>query len=799
VTTTEQRIFSEKAIAANSLPVSSREELVEETVRIFINLMSVVENLETIAENIADTGFSPPLQNRIQTYCQDALEHRGVIPTRGSGHKIRSLSLSWLNSLDNLHQNQTNQIVQSSLRQWDREVEDVRRLSRDLVNRIFYRNKQKSRELVEATAMEHPLVKSWEGLSKKDAVERISKSRMVKFLNKQANFLEILLQRTHMQTLPSRITLEPTSACNYRCTMCSQGHYTERPSYFEIDDDTVERALPVLEFIENLATQVTGEPTLSLQLGKIANYASSHGVNIDMITNGSLLHKTNADLSKFSTICISFDGSTKEVFEAQRVGSSFENVLKNIRLTREQNPLVQFDFNVCVTRLNINQLPDIVRLAADLGVDRVTFNPINTQDYPISCDLPHLGSLAIGSNNLDELNTAVNAAQEAAIGTNVRVVNHLTDGTFIPELVDKPKPIADILSQLAKLETRHSNITPEDTAETLLEKPFPFLADCFGPISHAEFIKDLPSDFDNPPAIVNCETVNEKYEELFEIADSDLGDTLQLPYCTAPYTGGIIYANGDYIPCCYVSREASFGSIAHTSFDKIWNNAGLQELRESMYAEKLLMPTCTSCNAKQRYTFITELLRTAHRLGYKWDDIKFPTNFNPPTVVKAQIEALRDELFTPGTTYRFGTPIKFGTEGNAKPFMSSGFSVPGPNGVWNDGFESILTFHLSNPTKEELLFEVSLLPFLHADLLLQQRIEVYINGNFVDSWCINRPALTQCSVSLAAALIGTDGNVQLSFRFPDATSWFHLGINKNKGTRSVMFVEATLEEVTPHK
>lgn len=50
----------------------------------------------------------------------------------------------------------------------------------------------------------------------------------------------------------------------------------------------------MLEFAENLATQVIGEPTLSLQLGKIANYATSHGVLVDVITNASLLHKTNA-------------------------------------------------------------------------------------------------------------------------------------------------------------------------------------------------------------------------------------------------------------------------------------------------------------------------------------------------------------------------------------------------------------------------------------------------------------------------------------------------------------------------
>ena len=786
MTTTKQLITT--VGAANPSSTISRESLVEDAVHTFMRLTGVIDNLETIAESVGDSDLPLQLQDKLSVYCKDVLSSCNLIRIRGSGgHEIRSLIVTAVNRFEQQFPEKTDLDIHNSIKKWYRDVEYVRRLSRDLSNRIFYRKKQKDREHTEAAAMSHPLVKSWENLSKKDAVERISHARMNKYLNRQGNHFEMLLQRTSIQTYPSRITIEPTSACNYRCTMCSQGHYTERPSYFEVDDDAVDRALPVLEFAENLATQVTGEPTLSLQLGKIANYASSHGVYIDMITNGSMLHKTNADLSKFSTICISFDGATKEVFEAQRVGSSFENVMKNIRMTREQNPLVDLELNVCVTRLNVAQLADIVHLAVELGVDRVLFNPLNTRDYP------HLAPMALGENAVDELNKAINAAREAAEGTSVRVFNYITDRTLTSEGGDDALPVSEILTRLSQLDTKNSTLTPDLAASNLIAMPFPLLPDFFDLIS-----KNIRFDSSQwqlgETSMVNHATIRDWYDDLLNSAIQGLGYQLKLPFCTAPYKGGIIFANGEYTPCCYMSREASFGSIGRDSFEHIWNGAGLQEMRRSMFNDETLLSVCHNCNGRQRYTFITELLHLAHRLGYRWSDIIFPTNFNPPAVVKAQIDALRDKLFKHGTGYTLGTLLKFGAEENAYPFMSSGFSVPGINGVWNDGFESVLTLQVLGGVSSDMVLDVFFLPFLHSDLLPQQRIEVSVNRQSIDCWCINRPTLTKCQTVVLRSWIGADGIVQLTFRFPDASSWYHLGVNKTKGTRSVMFVEARLSE-----
>lgn len=764
-----------------------REDIVEKAIHGIIRVTGVMDNLEMIAEHVQDLDLPPQLESRLLTYCKKVLHSFEIGQIRGlGGHEIRSLVDNALGESGVLATGKRAQEANKMLCMWYADVERIRRLSRDLANRIFYRRKQKDRELVELAARDHPLVKSWEGMSKRSAVERLSLSRMNKLFNRQANHLEVLLQRATIQTYPSRLTLEPTSACNYRCTMCSQGHYTERPSYFEIDDTAVERALPILEFVENLATQVTGEPTLSLQFGKIANYATSHGVYIDMITNGSLLHKTNADLSKFSVVCVSFDGATKEVFEAQRVGASFENVVQNIRMARDKYPLVEFEFNVCVTRLNIAQLPDIVRIAAEIGIDRVLLNLLNSRDYP------HLAPLVIGAKNIDELNNAINAAKKSAEGTSVRVFNYITDQTLKSEGAEDSLSIPTIITQLAKLKTDNTR-TLVDSVEKLISSDIPASPNFLGMSSMmARHSSGRPLSQSDSLRLVDRETVGEKYEALLSIVRCEQGAKIQLPYCAAPWKGGIIFANGEYTPCCYLAGEASFGSISRTSFEHVWNSPGIKEIRRSMFDTQTLIPTCRDCNGRQRYTFTLELLRVAHRLGYAWEEIGFPCNFNPPSVVKAQIDALRTELFDPGHNYNLGARLKFGATGNARPYMSSGFSMPGLNGVWNDGFESILTFQLFSLDASGLLFEVSLLPFLHADLLPQQRVEITVNGSLIDIWCIKQAKKTTCSVKVPTSLVDSDNKLQFVFRFPDASSAHDLGVGKTKGARSVMFLEAAL-------
>ena len=773
----------------SSSSVLVEQKHVEKTIQAIKKLHGTVLNLKTISQNIEHLDISSDICNVLRSYCCRILSQDKLIPFQKAGaHAIHNFVCQIFIQLNQRYPELEESQISFMIEQWHEEIFKVYKLSRDLVNRIFPKIKKNNKKNSEPTlAVSERFNESNGNVFRPDTwvFEQ-------KFLNRKINELEILLQSGVIQTYPGRVTVEPTSACNYRCTMCSHGHYETRPSDYEITDQSIERIAPLFDFLELIAVQVTGEPTLSMQLGIIVERASRCGVNIDMITNGSLLDKTNADISQLSSICFSFDGATKEVFEAQRVGAVFERVCRNIKEAQERSPLSDFELNVCVSRLNMGQLADIVRLAGKLGIARVRLNLLNTRDYPLTHRLHHLHDLSIlGKSAKHDLGVFIAAAQEAAVENGIKLINQIPYDKISSKDPEITKSKSELLSILAGLKTSHSGVEVEETVRQLVSLNLPFIPDFFG---YPNIDCNFPSEcaYSDLPPLIDGQTVRDKYRELLSTAKSAHGTKIKLPYCTAPFKGGIIFAHGDYLPCCYMHQYGIYGNISEMPFEQIWNSTDMQDLRLSMFDDCRLLPVCRGCTGSQRYTFIIDLLHQAHRLGYKWEDIEFPGNFHPPARIKASIDQLQSELFSPGVAYELGTEIDFSESGHARRFMSSGFSVSGRGGVWNDGFESVLTLQLSEPVVSNLWLEIAMIPFLADGLLSRQRVEILGNGKTIGTWILDRPKLCQCHEQIDAALIDFDGQLQISFRFPDAVSWFNLGRKKNKSIRSVMFVKAKL-------
>ena len=84
-------------------------------------------------------------------------------------------------------------------------------------------------------------------------------------------------------------------------------------------------------------------------------------------------------------LSISMDGATKSTFESIRRGSRFETVVENTRNAvnygKKNRPgQVQFTILFTMRESNIHELPDLVRLAGDLGVDNVVVGGLIVYD-----------------------------------------------------------------------------------------------------------------------------------------------------------------------------------------------------------------------------------------------------------------------------------------------------------------------------------------------------------------------------------------------------------------------------------
>jgi radical SAM protein with 4Fe4S-binding SPASM domain len=98
---------------------------------------------------------------------------------------------------------------------------------------------------------------------------------------------------------------------------------------------------------------------------------------MSLVTNGMLLTEEISRLVMpvLRDIKFSFDGATKSTFEKTRVGSDFETVLHNIRgfmkIREETSYHPSATLLVTLMYRNIRELPQVIELAHEFGVERV--------------------------------------------------------------------------------------------------------------------------------------------------------------------------------------------------------------------------------------------------------------------------------------------------------------------------------------------------------------------------------------------------------------------------------------------
>jgi len=136
------------------------------------------------------------------------------------------------------------------------------------------------------------------------------------------------------------VNIEPTSACNLRCLICSRipdKRFTKRMSMElyrlilkQLSASKYCVASTVLRFF------LSGEPTLHPKLATMVSLASASGFWKTLIhTNGTLLTGELMEeliAARLLNLSISFDGATKEQYELVRCGACFEETLINARM-----------------------------------------------------------------------------------------------------------------------------------------------------------------------------------------------------------------------------------------------------------------------------------------------------------------------------------------------------------------------------------------------------------------------------------------------------------------------------------
>ena len=195
---------------------------------------------------------------------------------------------------------------------------------------------------------------------------------------------------------PWRITFDTNpDDCNLHCIMCE-----DHSPYSATQPERRKAGLPKRRMdialirkvmaessgsgLREIIPSTMGEPLLYRHMEEIIDLCARYGVMLNLTTNGTFPRKgarawAERIVPVASDVKISWNGSTKETQEGIMLGSNWERVLENVRTliaVRDSHAAAggnrcRITFQLTFLETNVAELPEIVRLAAGLGVDRV--------------------------------------------------------------------------------------------------------------------------------------------------------------------------------------------------------------------------------------------------------------------------------------------------------------------------------------------------------------------------------------------------------------------------------------------
>jgi radical SAM protein with 4Fe4S-binding SPASM domain len=226
------------------------------------------------------------------------------------------------------------------------------------------------------------------------------------------------------------VRMDTTNICNLRCSMCPMvlsdrdpdrdWHHMDPALFTRIERD-------VFPLAHTVGLSCGAEPFCNPDFGEYL--ARLHRADVpvrEVVTNGTLL--TDGNIGSLlrtppTTLFVSVDGARAETHAAIRGGAALDAILERLSALVELRGRSRFPmlaFSTTLQRLNLDELPAIVKMAATAGAVSVGVVPL----------VPYAGLERAGETvDMDspEVMDTVSRAREAADGRGITLV--VTTGT----------------------------------------------------------------------------------------------------------------------------------------------------------------------------------------------------------------------------------------------------------------------------------------------------------------------------------------------------------------------------------
>lgn len=205
---------------------------------------------------------------------------------------------------------------------------------------------------------------------------------MKKAINRLRLFKDYLDKKPEVSGLPIELVIEATNKCNLNCIMCVR-KVMKRPIGF-MDFDLYRKIIDQISpYVELIYLHGLGEPLFHPKIFEMVHYAKTHGLNVGISTNATLLTKEKSQKlidSGLDYLIIALDAARPETFKKVRGGNNFKVVVSNtkqfLKLKKQtgRGPFTVLQF--VKNSLNLNEVEEFRKQWRNQGAEVIRVKPV---------------------------------------------------------------------------------------------------------------------------------------------------------------------------------------------------------------------------------------------------------------------------------------------------------------------------------------------------------------------------------------------------------------------------------------
>jgi MoaA/NifB/PqqE/SkfB family radical SAM enzyme len=213
-----------------------------------------------------------------------------------------------------------------------------------------------------------------------------------------------------LQALPV-LVLFPHSRCNCRCVMCDiwRANRDQR-------ELSVAELQPHLDGLRRLGVRWVvlsgGEPLMHSNLWQLCELLEALDVRVSLLSTGLLLDRHASEIVRWcDEVIVSLDGPREIHDRIRRIPGAYDRLAAGVAALRAADPGFPISGRCVLQKLNFRALPEIIRTARAIGLDRISFLAADTSstafNRPEGWDESRVSEVALNREEVAEAEQVV--------------------------------------------------------------------------------------------------------------------------------------------------------------------------------------------------------------------------------------------------------------------------------------------------------------------------------------------------------------------------------------------------------